>query len=176
MLIASKSTENNADIFAAFSLIAQIEAGLGDRTAASHWTSEAVIAANFVTAMFDATNGRFNVGTVSSNANYRQRLSGRIPIGQRHTQYQISSTRQLPDTGPGRINRVWGLNSKSHKLATAPRLQCEPFYSLATFHTDVTADRLIFAGFDLVPAPPVTGVAWEFTGQVVERATIWICS
>ena len=70
ILVASKSTENNADIFAAFSLLAQIEAGLGNSAAASHWTNEASAAANFVMDMFDATNGRFNVGTVSSNANY----------------------------------------------------------------------------------------------------------
>ena len=37
-----------------------------------------------------------------------------------------------------------------------------------SFTQDVTADSLSFAGFGLVPAPPMTGVAWEFTGQVVE--------
>ena len=66
ILIASKSTENNADIFAAFSLLAQIEMGLGNSAAAAYWTNEANAAGNLVMAMFDTNLGRFNAGTVQA--------------------------------------------------------------------------------------------------------------
>ncbi len=54
-----KSTENNADIFAAFTALATY-----DTSNAKTWTSSANVAGDFVMQMFDATNGRFNTGTV----------------------------------------------------------------------------------------------------------------
>lgn len=66
-LILGKSTENNADIFAAFSLLAQIETTRGNGSAAEQWTAEANVAGDFVMQMYDTTNGRFNTGTVSAN-------------------------------------------------------------------------------------------------------------
>jgi len=66
VLIQGKSTENNADIFAAFSLLAQIETARGNASAAAQWTRYAKMAGDFVKTMFDSANGRFLAGTVTA--------------------------------------------------------------------------------------------------------------
>jgi hypothetical protein len=63
-LIRGKSVENNADIFAAFDLLAGIELGRGNISEANQWRNRANNAGDFVMLMFDSTNGRFNAGTV----------------------------------------------------------------------------------------------------------------
>lgn len=62
-LIFGKSTENNADIFAAFTALAAFEQQLGNPGLASVWTTRANIAGDFVM-MYDPENGRFNAGAV----------------------------------------------------------------------------------------------------------------
>ena len=51
-----KSTEQNVDVYAAFSWLAR---ATGD----SHWTAQAQHARDFVAAMWNAQDGRFNIGT-----------------------------------------------------------------------------------------------------------------
>lgn len=51
-----KSTEQNVDAYAAFSWLAR---STGD----SHWTAQATHARDFITAMWDARDGRFAIGT-----------------------------------------------------------------------------------------------------------------
>jgi hypothetical protein len=51
-----KSTEQNVDAYAAFSWLAR---STGD----SHWTAQAAHARDFITAMWDARDGRFVIGT-----------------------------------------------------------------------------------------------------------------
>jgi len=63
-LITGKSTENNADIAAAFVMLAQTEQQLGNTAESDQWTEWAYVAGDFVMAMFDPTSGRFNAGTV----------------------------------------------------------------------------------------------------------------
>lgn len=57
-----KSTENNADIFAAFTALSKFDRGDADA-----WTKAANVAGDFVMQMFDQVNGRFNAGTVTAN-------------------------------------------------------------------------------------------------------------
>lgn len=64
ILQTGKSTENNADIFTAFTALANIENGLGNTSAASLWTGRADIAGDFVMQMFDQPTGHFFAGTV----------------------------------------------------------------------------------------------------------------
>ena len=168
-LIASKSTENNADIFAAFSLLAQIEAALGNSAAAAYWTSEANVAGNFVLAMFDMTNGRFNAGTVSSNAHYDQHG---CPVGSQ-LGTDILNTADFLDADSFPTlelagSAAFGVPNPNHinwQLPTEYVLNLSS--GSGSFTQTVMAGGLNFSGFDIVPAPPSTGVAWEFTGQMV---------
>jgi hypothetical protein len=161
-LQTGKSVENNADIFAAFSALATVEAQLGNSTAVAQWTAAANAAGDFVMQMFDPTNGRFNVGTV--------------PAG-------TSSAPGICPTGPQKGNEVINvcdfLDSNTFTtlaMAAAPRYQNQidwrgPIqYVLNNFAQTVTAGGMTFQGFDIVPYPVSgpNGVAWEFTGQAVE--------
>jgi hypothetical protein len=164
-----KSTENNADIFAAFTALAKF-----DPSNASAWTSAAIWAGDFVMRMFDTTNGRFNTGTV--------------PVG------TPSGPGTCP-TGAQMGNDVINANSSPDcdfldsdtfptlAMAAAPRYSNYQFangtfmdwtrpiqYVLNTFAQTISVGNLTFQGFDIVTAPVsgANGVAWEFTGQAVE--------
>src|SRR5208337_1557987 len=63
-LITGKSTENNADIAAAFMMLAQTEQKLGNTAESDQWAQGADVAGDFVMQMFDASAGRFDAGTV----------------------------------------------------------------------------------------------------------------
>src|SRR5207302_1083809 len=65
-LLVGKSTADNAQIFAAFSRLAQAEQSFGNTTAIMRWTAMANSAGDFVSKMFDAVNGRFAAGTIPS--------------------------------------------------------------------------------------------------------------
>jgi hypothetical protein len=170
-----KSTENNADIFIAFTSLAKY-----DPNNATAWTNAASAAGDFVMAMYDATNGRFNNGT--------------DPIG---TQ---ASQPGLCPTGATKGNDVINANSfpdcdfldadtfTTLAMAGSPRYFQYPLpgggtmdwrrpiqYVLSTFPQSIAAGTQPFQGFDIVPNPlpaadgtVTNGVAWEFTGQVVE--------
>src|SRR5205085_3850581 len=57
-LILGKSTAHNAQVFTAFSRLAQAEADRGNSATAAQWTTRANAAANFITQMFEPTTGR----------------------------------------------------------------------------------------------------------------------
>jgi Abnormal spindle-like microcephaly-assoc'd, ASPM-SPD-2-Hydin len=161
-LQSGKSVENNADIFAAFSALATIESQLGNTGAAATWTAEANVAGDFVMLMFDSKNERFNVGTVPAGT---QTGPGVCPTGSQR--------------GKDVINVCDFLDSNTFTtlaLAGAPRYRNQidwrqPVqYALNNFAQTITANGLTYQGFDIVSAPVTgsNGVAWEFTGQVVE--------
>jgi hypothetical protein len=161
-LETGKSIENNADIFAAFTALANIQSQMGNGNAAASWTAAANVAGDFVMQMYDPIHGRFNVGT--------------SPVG----------TPPSPGTCPTGavkgndvINVCDFLDSNTFTtlaMAGAPRYQNQinwrlPIqYVLNTFAQSVTAAGQTYAGFDIVPTPDsgANGVAWEFTGQTVE--------
>ncbi|MFZ1133787.1 MAG: hypothetical protein WAN69_02495 [Candidatus Korobacteraceae bacterium] len=169
ILIASKSTENNADIFAAFSLLAQIEMGLGNSAAAAYWTNEANAAGNLVMAMFDTNLGRFNAGTVSSNANYN---ANGCPVGSQIGDdildpMDFLDANSFTTMGLAASSK-FGISSQSPIDWQQPLNYILNFAQAGdSFTQDVTVSGMTFTGFGLVPAPLMTGVAWEFTGQVV---------
>lgn len=158
ILETGKSTENNADIFAAFTALARVEGTLGNSTAAKSWTLRAKVAGDFVIAMFDASRGCFYAGTV--------------PPG-------IGASPGIDPTGPHRgndiVNRFDFLDSNSFTfLALSQSAQYGnviPWPSvvscLSRFATSVSAAGSTFTGYGLtqVPTTGPNGIAWEFTGQ-----------
>jgi len=68
MLQTGKSTENNADIFKAFSTLANLTAEQGLLQEAAEWNRRAKIAGDFVMQMYDLTTGHFYAGSVPLGA------------------------------------------------------------------------------------------------------------
>jgi len=164
----SKSIENNADIFAAFSLLAEVETSVGNPGAAAQWTANAGVAANFVLAMYDPVNGRFNAGTVPAGT---QPGPGVCPTGPQMGNDVINvcdfldadSFTTLAMAG----SQQYGVFSQYSSYWPAAVLYLLNLAPPNSFTQTVNATGLNFSGFDLVPAPPMTGVAWEFTSQAV---------
>jgi hypothetical protein len=169
-----KSTENNADIFAAFTALAKY-----DTNNAASWTNAANVAGDFVMEMFDATNGRFNTGTdpVGSTPGI-----GTCPTGATKGN-DVINTNSSPD-----CDFLDSDTFTTLAMAGAPRYFSYQLpggatmdwtrpvqHVLNTFAQSITVGSQPFQGFDIVPNPVpaadgtvTNGVAWEFTGQVVE--------
>lgn len=165
-LITSKSTENNADIFAAFAALARVENSLSHPRRAGLWLTRARIAGDFVIAMFDVQRGCFFAGTVPPDT---APAPGVDPSG--------------PRRGDDIINRADFLDANSFSylaMATRPRYRGAIAWArvpacLDLFRSHIQAAGNVFRGYDLIPAPTSgpNGIAWEFTGQaavVIERA------
>ncbi|HLE83851.1 MAG TPA: hypothetical protein VJG13_05885 [Thermoanaerobaculia bacterium] len=161
-LITGKSIENNADVFAAFAALAEIEEELGDAAAATAWRARAEAAADFVLEMFDPASGCFHAGTVPAGS---APGPGIDPTGE---------TR-----GDDVVNRFPFLDAQTF---TTLALAWDPAYRNALdwrrpvqcmldsgYDRTVTAAGTSFEGFNLVQAPTEgpDGVAWEFTAQAV---------
>lgn len=170
-LILGKSTADNAVIFAAFNALAQIEIASGNKSAAAQWQNAATVAGDFVMKMFDSTNGRFFAGTLNSSA--VSSVGPRVCV-------DLSLA-----VGSDIVNSCDFLNSNSLStlaMAASPHyahqidwqrplqyvLACPLANSSGCFTQTVTVNGTTFQGFDLVPAPPATGSAWEYTGQTAE--------
>jgi len=181
VLQTGKSVENNADIYAAFSMLAQFESTLGDGAAAALWTTRANIAGDFVVQMFDPTTGRFFAGTIPSGPGGPATGPGLEP----------DTTNPNHHRGNDYINLADFLDSATFTtlaLAASPRYQnmidwrVPMRHVLATFAQAISATSVgqtrTYQGFDLVPTPtptadhpnsnPPNGIAWEFTAQAVE--------
>ncbi|HUD85110.1 MAG TPA: VCBS repeat-containing protein, partial [Xanthobacteraceae bacterium] len=154
-----KSTENNADIFAAFTALAEVENGLGNFAAASTWTSRAQIAGDFAIAMFNTSSGCLSAGTVAVGT---PASFGTAPTG--------------PTRGNDVINQYDFFDANSftwlalaHSRRYAAAIPWSSVVScLSQFQTSVSAAATTFTGYSLVQStggPQGTGVAWEFTGQ-----------
>ncbi|MGC2696328.1 MAG: hypothetical protein WA738_11110, partial [Candidatus Angelobacter sp.] len=161
VLITGKSVENNADIFAAMTALATIETQFGNTPVAARWTTAANVAGDFVMQMFDATNGRFNAGTVPVGT---PAAPGICPAG--------------AQKGTDVINTCDFIDADTFTtlaMAAAPRYanqidwRIPVRYALNNFAQTVTAAGQTFSGFDLVKSPTAgpSGIAWEFTGQQV---------
>jgi hypothetical protein len=169
VLQIQKSTENNADIFAAFTLLAEIEAGLGNTAAAAQWEASANTAGSFVLQMYDSVNGRFNTGTVPKGTSPGP---GVCPTGPLQGNDVINVCDFL-DADSFSILALSGSRADGLYSPTKGDWQPAMLYVLnlpppLSFTQTITANGLSFSGFDLVPTPPATGIAWEFTGQSVE--------
>ena len=158
-LIKSKSTENNADIFAALTRMASIERSLANIAEAKQWSKYAEAAAAFVLKMYDPARGCFLAGTVPAGT---QAGSGIDPTG--------------PQKGDDVINVFDFLDSNTFSTLALARAYPEAIdwrrpvqYVLNNFAQSVTAGGQEYRGFNITSSPTAgpNGIAWEFTGQVV---------
>ncbi len=82
-----KSTENNGDIFAAFTLVAPIESARGYTAAASQWQTSANLAGDYVKAILDESPGSIGVAweftdqSLVSAFNQISQLQASVPFG-----------------------------------------------------------------------------------------------
>jgi len=159
VLEKNKSTENNADIFAAFSALATVESQLGSTSAASTWTTNAQIAGNFVMAMYDSADGRFYNGTVPVGT---APGAGVCPTGPQNGNDVISVCDLLDSNTFTTLAMAGSATYKSSIDWTKPISHVSTVYPQT-----ISANGLSFQGVDII-LPPPTGVAWEFTGQFVE--------
>lgn len=159
-LVKGKSIENNADIFAAFTLLATIAKERGDNSQSDEWTTRANVAGDFVMRLFEPSSGRFFGGTV--------------PIG---TPSNPGITPDGPQRGEEVINTFDFLDSNTFTvlaLAESPRYRNQidwrrPVQWFLNEGVTVTAGGKTFKGFSIVANPTAgpKGIAWEFTGQAV---------
>lgn len=186
-LIHGKSIENNADIFAAFSMIAAADVQLGNEADAVDWTERANIAGDFVMALY--------VPGDPQNPRDGHFYAGALPIG-------TPAGPGLDPTGPQMggevLNAAELLDSNTFTvlpLVQSPRYRTaidwrEPLrYVSDTFaqEIDATSNGVShhFSGFNIVansttsqfrPGGPIgglpEGIAWEFTAQVVATMRI----
>jgi hypothetical protein len=185
-LIRGKSIENNGDIFAAFTMLAEAAVLYGDRTEHAFWTTNANIAGDFVVAMYDPgdpnnpRDGHFHTGTLFD------------PPGPEGPPVGPGLEPQGPPHGTDVINAALVLDSNTFTtlpLAVSPRYRNaidwrEPVrFVVDTFGQQISAttagQTVNYTGYNIVqdpttsqfrPGGPIdglpTGIAWEFTAQV----------
>jgi hypothetical protein len=164
-----KSTENNADIFAAFMELAKYDA-----TNAGMLTTHANAAGDFVMAMYEPSKGRFNTGTVTAGT---KPSVGVCPAGAT----KGNDTINAESDGSFNCDFIDADTFTTLAMAGSPRYSKLPngeimdwnlpvHYALSTFAQEITTGGQTFSGFDIVvkPISGANGVAWEFTGQMVE--------
>lgn len=172
-----KSTENNADIFIAFTSLAKYDSN----NANTKWTPAANTAGEFVMAMYDSRSGHFYNGTDAVGTTRSQ--PGLCPYGAQQGN-DIINTNAFPDCDFLDSNTFTTL-----AMAGSPQYFTYKFpngstmdwrapiqYVLNTFaQTNIAGGGLQYQGFDIVPYPlsaadgsTTNGISWEFTGQVVE--------
>ena len=161
VLVPSKSTENNADIWAALSNLAELERQLGNNANMAKWTTNANEAGDFVMRMFDPVLGRFYAGTGPLGTT---QSDGVMPNG--------------PKMGSEVVNTYDFLDTQSFTtlaLAESPRYRNQidwrrPVqYITNQFAQTISAGGRAYNGFNIVKVPMAgpNGIAWEFTGQAV---------
>ena len=164
-----KSTENNGDIFAAFSLLSNIEAAHGNAAAAQKWLTAANAAGDFVKRMEIPDTGGFYVGTVTVAA---AADSGKYPgncavPASQAVGNDVLNLCEFLDSNTFTLLPM-AASSRYSSLNWTAALEHVLTYANAgnTYTQQVTAAGHTLQGFDLVPAPPSSGVAYEFTGQM----------
>jgi hypothetical protein len=165
-LVRSKSTENNADIFAALTTLARVERELGNDAEAEQWTAAANTGGDFVMACFDAVEGRFNAGSVPAGT---PPGFGIDPTGPQ----QGNDVINVADFLDANTLAVLAL-SESDRYRGATDWRRPVQYVLDHFVQTVTVGSDNYSGFNLVhDAPRPDGIAWEFTAQIV-LAMRWV--
>jgi len=161
VLIRSKSVENNADIFAGLTALAELERQIANTNAFTEWTTNAQVAGDFVMQMHNTADGRFYAGTVPTGT---PSGPGLTPNG--------------PQRGDEVINTFDFLDAVSFialALAESPRYRHQidwrrsVQFMATNFAQVITVAGREFRGFNLVKTPVAgpNGIAWEFTGQAI---------
>jgi uncharacterized protein (TIGR03437 family) len=163
-LQTGKSIENNADIFKAFSTLANLVEEQGLIQEAAQWNKWAKIAGDFVIEMYDPLSGHFYAGTVP----YGVTGSGMEPLdntqkpetknvypfadAQTFVTLAMAESPMYRNAIDWRAPMQWMLDNFSVSVSTSPAAGSRPF-----------------DGINLVTAPTAgpNGVAFEFTGQAV---------
>jgi hypothetical protein len=159
-----KSTESNADIFAAFNLLSQVESGLGNTTLAQQFATDANAAATFIKAMMIESNGGFYVGTVPAGS--------KAPCpGGGQTGNDVVDVCNFLDASSLTTLALAGSSEFGTTNSNAINWNRPLDNILASFGQTATAGGVNFSGFGLIAPPPAPGIAWEFTGQAVETCS-----
>jgi hypothetical protein len=169
-----KSVENNADIFAAFNVLADREEETSDeRGLASTLRLRAKAAGDFVVRMFDQGKGRFDVGTVPADAanspgvNNVQTRCGQMGSADAINSYEFLDSQTFTLLALASYDDYRNTSNVDWRGALSWVLN----NGLAQ---PITHDGSAFEGFQLVK--PVDdnygkryseGIAWEFTAQMV---------
>lgn len=157
--LASKSVENNADIAAAFWMLADVESEQCRRAEAEQWKRRARVAADFVLRMYDARTGRFFAGTA--------------PPGASGPGLRLNGERRGQDV----INTYDFLDANTFiplALMSLPDYRDvidwrKPVDWALRQSQRIRAGGREFEGYSLVEQPVAgpRGIAWEFTAQLV---------
>jgi len=165
LLQRGKSTENNADIFVAFTALAATESALGNTDAANTWTDRANMAGDFVMAMFDPLTDHFFAGSVPST---QQQAPGIFPTGSQKGG-EVINTFDFSEVQTLTVLAMAGASRYSSQIDWHLPLA----WLLNHSAQSVSAAGLTYQGFDLIePGEHLatdgpSGVAWEFTAQAV---------
>ena len=161
VLVQGKSTENNSDVFASLSVLAELERQLGNSAGMIEWTTNANVAGDFVMAMFDTNLGRFYAGSV--------------PVGTAPSDGVQPSGPQLGNEIANTYDFLDTATFTTLALADAPRYRNQiDWRRVVQFMTNhfsqaISVGNHSYSGFDIVGVPTAgpNGIAWEFTGQAV---------
>ncbi len=156
-----KSTENNADIFSAFSQLAAVEQELGKAVQAALWTARANSAGDYVIAMFDNGTGCFFGGSVPSGT---LASAGVSPNGKKRGD-EVINTFLFLDSNSFTALELAQSSRYRNQIDWRQPMRCV----LGRFGRSVQAASLTYDGFsiDTTTAAGPTGIAWEFTSQAV---------
>jgi hypothetical protein len=162
VLIKGKSIENNADIFAAFTALAAIENQLGNAQQAAQWTAAAKVAGDFVVQMFDSTSGHFFTGTVAVGSP-PDPSAGNCQTPYMSKGNDVINTCDFLDSNTFTTLAMAGSAAYQSSIDWTRPIS----YVTNVYPQTISANGLTFQGVDIIPPPPA-GIAWEFTGQLVE--------
>lgn len=156
-----KSTENNADVLAAFLNLADIQRQLGNASDAEVWTTRAYAAGDFVLQMFDRNAGRYNAGSVPVGA---AAGPGVTPNGPAKGS-DVTNTFDFLDAN------TFTLLAMGHLPRYREQIDWRRSIAWILQHQALTVNAAgqEFQGFSLTARPTdgPNGIAWEFTGQTV---------
>ena len=157
----SKSVENNAAIFAAFTMLASLEKQLGHATKAATWLARARVAGDFVMAMFDAEAGCFAAGTVPHGVLPE---AGILPDGPQKGNDVINMYLFL-DAQIAPILSLASVSLYQDQIDWRRPVQC----GLNHFSQGITSGGQVFLGLNIVQQPldGPHGIAWEFVNQAI---------
>ena len=161
-LIRSKSIENNADIFVAYTLLSSIERRLGNTEDADFWQDRAAVAGDLVMELYDAASGCFYAGTVPPGT---PPSAGISPSGHLRQGNDVVNTFRFLDANTFVTLALAESSRYRNRIDWRRPAQCV----LDNFTAAVDAGGQHFEGFNLIEEPMAgpEGIAWEFTGQVV---------
>ena len=159
VLIRGKSTRNNAEIWAAFSQLAAIEASRGNTSASSYWSQQANAAGDFVVHMFSPVRGSFYAGTTSRNEGTNPCEGPDIEQGD-----DVVNTCDSVDAATSAILAMAG---SARYVAPGFTWDLPMQHVLGKFGQTISADAQVFDGLG-PQAPDSPAISWELTGQAAE--------